>query len=64
MKTNLGICFLLLKSKIPHVVSIGGTTTTSGSAEAFVDIIIDSELHFENHPSSTRNVNPFCKLLN
>ena len=55
MKTNPGICHILLSTKSPEIVSIDGIQITPSTAETLLDITIDSELNFENHLSATCN---------
>ena len=55
MKTNPGICHILLSTKSPEIVSIDGIQITPSTAETLLGITIDSELNFENHLSATCN---------
>ena len=55
MKTNPGICHILLSTKSPEIVSIDGIQITPSTAETLLGITIDSEPNFENHLSATCN---------
>ena len=55
IKANPGNSHLLLSFKTLQVVSTGGTTITSSTAETLLGILIDSELNFENYVLSICN---------
>ena len=53
LKANPGKCQLLLSSKTPTDVSIGDTPIKPSTEETLLGILIDLELSFDWHISST-----------
>ena len=69
IKANPSKCHLLLSTKSPEVVSIGGIQIKSSRAETLLGITIDSELNFDNHQSTmcnkvSRKINALGRIAN
>ena len=67
LKTNTGKSHILLSSKKPEIVSVHGISIAASSHEKLLEVIIDSELKFENHITKlclkvSKKINALCRI--
>ena len=66
-KANPGKSHILLSSKKPEIVSVDRISLAASSHEKLLEVIIDSELKFENHITKlclkvSKKINALCRI--